>query len=78
MPFLTDVRAQDVVILECRGDRLGVRIKDENTLILEHKDVRIKLTTSKRRGQKIRLSIEAGDEVRILKNQRKKRRDTDG
>jgi hypothetical protein len=55
MPFLTDLSAEDTVILQ---------YGDSKTMV--------KLRITKKTGNKVRLSIDAGKEVRITKKGRKK------
>jgi sRNA-binding carbon storage regulator CsrA len=55
MPFLTDLSAEDTVILQ---------YDDSNAMV--------KLRITKKTGNKVRLSIDAGKEVRITKKGRKK------
>ena len=56
MPFLTDLSAEDTVILQ---------YDDSKT--------RVKLRITKKAGNKVRLSIDAGKEVRITKKGRNKK-----
>jgi sRNA-binding carbon storage regulator CsrA len=56
MPFLTDLSAEDTVILQ---------YDDSKT--------QVKLRITKKTGNKVRLSIDAGKEVRITKKGRNKK-----
>ena len=56
MPFLTDLSAEDTVILQYDDSKAMV-----------------KLRITKKTGNKVRLSIDAGKEVRITKEGRNKK-----
>ena len=56
MPFLTDLSAEDTVILQYDDSKAMV-----------------KLRITKKTGNKVRLSIDAGKEVRIIKKGRNKK-----
>jgi sRNA-binding carbon storage regulator CsrA len=56
MPFLTDLSAEDTVILQYDDSKAMV-----------------KLRITKKTGNKVRLSIDAGKEVRITKKGRNKK-----
>ena len=57
MPFLTDLSAEDTVILQYDDSKAMV-----------------KLRITKKTGNKVRLSIDAGKEVRITKTEQKRKK----